>query len=192
MNTPRPRAVEVLTIASLVVAASLAAAAAVRLHNQASNTTAARAQYHDVAQRVANVQRLRQRTRASPIAIGEPPDAVSMVVDALSDAGVPSDRFRAHRQESDRPLTTADATQSADQTTARIRSIRVEIEPLSLPEFGRFLQAWRRQARTAAPTGSPSWVITRVALEHRGRDQRAPAAFAAGLTITTTYLQETP
>ena len=165
----------------------LSAAGLSTLRSARAEADAAEASLHTLAADARKILDL--RSRSENVAAGARPDrdAIALVNGALAAAGLSGSKLRDLAQESDTPIVTAGRAPGA-ATGLRRTAVRFTLEPVSLPELGRFLGAWREAGGV--------WTISRVDLTHRrGAPQRpgtpeTDGGWTARLLITATYLAE--
>lgn len=138
-----------LIVAALVVAGTSLALLARSAHRAREQRDAARKSLASLRQVAAEVRSL--RARPPSVALEERPEQglVGRLSSALASAGLPSSLMTTFSPGSDAPflpdaaMTAEDGTRENAPGLYRRQEVRFTLEPVSLPELGRFLARWR-------------------------------------------------
>lgn len=173
MTLLRPNRVMVVLAALIVATTPLVAG--VRLA-RASTQAAAASRMQDNAERL--VQEIARHSTSQPWLADESPvpaDLSSRVVASLEAAQVPRDRIKSIRQAPDRALASEKAALS---TPIRQRTVTIVLGPVTLPEVGAILAAWRLT--------EPSWCVSMIDLQH---DAGTAHQGTLRMDVTRTYAE---
>lgn len=128
-----------------------------------------------VATAGADANELRRLRAASERRIfGEPPaeDFIDRVNRTLGSIGLPASIAGNITREADRGVAGADDSQ-------RVRVMRIEVQPLSPPDLGRFLAAWRAE--------NPAWTVRQVSLRKTTDRRVGPNEYQVTLNLVARY-----
>lgn len=168
-----------LRIAAVVagVGAALAAWRAVTANAAAS---VAQTQAASVAVRLAEIERLRPQRQTALLA-SKPTESVSVSVRAaLATAGVGDASLRAVTPGSDENV----PNPNGNGPSYRRQNVLINLSPITPAQLGQFLAAWR--------ASEPAWIVTRIDCSHAAPENDPSSTYDARLTLTTTYLAESP
>ncbi len=169
-----------LIIVSMSLGAAVRARPALRASRAAGRAAEAVAFQQSVVEDAAEVRRLRTTRPAISAGKRPQPNVYAHLTDALVEAGLP-----AHVLKDVTPGEDSSIRIDGAPGNYRRQSMRVTLESLTLPQTGRFLDAWR--------VGQPEWTIASMQLTPmpgKGRDKAGdtPRALRISIVMEATYL----
>lgn len=172
----------------LAVAVIIAAVQLVRFMRTSASSEAAAASLHAVRQQIGAIESLADQapdwTRRTQAPLGQGGLAAA-VNDCLAGAGLPQTTLVSLSPSADSPVAIGSGSAGVNLIANRRRAV-MTLAPITLPQTGKLLNAWR-QAR-------PDWVITSIDLapEPPGRREPEPGSdlpLRAVITIETLFVQ---
>ena len=134
--TPRTTVLLAVALASSVTTVAWLAS---RAFHAASELESQRQRITAVVAKVAELDELRQRVQVVTIAQAQDEDLTRRVTKTLASAGLPAAALSSVTPDADQP---AGRTSQGNAAFIR-RSARLTLDGLTLPQLGRFLEAWR-------------------------------------------------
>lgn len=143
--------------------------------------------YHDAAsfsssvtEKAARVRTLRAQPAVSGFGVRPADDVIPLANRVLDAAAIPAARLRSLQPEADRAI-------ADDRDGRRAAAVRLAIEPLTIPELGAFLAAWRSSQQV--------WSVSRIDLGAMSQgvgqnNAKASGNYRATITVTATYLDD--
>ena len=163
----------------LVLAAAAALIVGTRVVAWRSAATAfdrATADRASVAEKAARIASLRSQPAVNGFGARPGDDVMSLATRVLDAAHVPAARLRSVQPDADR--TVAD-----DRDGRRAATVRLSLEPLTAPELGAFLAAWRSAQQV--------WSVARIDMNAIPPSGSTPAGnYRATVTVSATYLDD--
>jgi hypothetical protein len=166
-----------LVVLLAVAASAVIAARVVAWRTAAAEFNRAAATRASVEEKAARIATLRLQPAVNGFGARPGDDVMSLTTRVLDAAHVPAARLRSVQPEADRTL-------ADDRDGRRAATVRLSLEPLTVPELGAFLAAWRSSQQV--------WSVSRIDLN------AAPAAaggggagnYRASIIVSATYLDD--
>lgn len=141
--------------------------------------------YHDAAsfsssvtEKAARVRTLRAQPAVSGFGVRPADDVIPLANRVLDAAAIPAARLRSLQPEADRAI-------ADDRDGRRAATVRLSLEPLTIPELGSFLASWRSSQQV--------WSVSRIDLNAMSQGQpnaKASGNYRATITVSATYLDD--
>jgi hypothetical protein len=131
-----------------------------------------------VSEKTARIGTLRAQPAVSGFGARPADDVIPLANRVLDTAAIPLPRLRSVQPEADRAI-------PDDKDGRRAATVRLAIEPLTIPELGGFLTAWRSTQQV--------WSVSRIDLSAMSQGQpgaKASGNYRATITVTATYLDD--
>lgn len=166
----------IVIIAAITASGSLVLVAWMRHAGAVGDAQAARTHLASVTDNTRELMRLRMEATRSLTAA--PPDQalVTSVRRSLANAGLPDIRLTQMSRPADRALRSAST--GNDGPDVRTRTEVVVLDPVTLPELGRWISLWR--------DSHPLWVVSQIDL--RAATGR-PGSYSAMIHLATVYVR---
>ncbi len=151
MNHPRP-------IAAIALLASIVAIGWTGTRYAAARRERSRAEVlHDrIASDAAEIARLRTSRSAIAAAARPQPNLSGQVNDVLVEAALSPAVLTSLTPEPDAPVNPGSAPTSGRAATYRRQTARLTLDPLTMPDLGRFLSSWSK--------GQPDWTVASITI----------------------------
>ncbi|MFT3684281.1 MAG: hypothetical protein QM783_05035 [Phycisphaerales bacterium] len=129
-----------------------------------------------VAEKAARIASLRSLPAVNGFGTRPGEDVMSLATRVLDSAHVPAARLRSVQPEADRVVVD-------DRDGRRAATVRLSLEPLTVPELGAFLAAWRSSQQV--------WSVSRIDMNAVPPGGGAAAgSYRASITVSATYLDD--
>lgn len=153
----RNKAVRLIAAIAVLASVGLLAWSASRVVTALGRADAAHTRLTQIQTAATELAALEQRQPSASLGKRPERNLSGQIADALAEAGLPPTTLASLTPEEDAPITAAPSTNGRPTTNSlayRRQAARLTLEPLTLPDLGRYLSAWR--------TRQPEWTTSSI------------------------------